>query len=174
MRATSIGGRRDGREVVSRRSERNQRREGRAERFASSVAARTFRSAHRRDFGAGARARPIWGPRWRLFRGASLSQWLLPSSRLPRSSKRHKASVSSPRAGACLASARRTSRRVASRARGWTTSSWRRRWVERTGRRQLPLNQVRAGANSQEPYFEQGEAPLAAPVMISKASFAEA
>ena len=46
--------------------------------------------------------------------------------------------------------------------------------VERTGRRQLPLNQVLAGANSQEPYFEQGEAPLAAPVMISKASFAEA
>ena len=31
-----------------------------------------------------------------------------------------------------------------------------------------------AGTNSREPYFEQGEAPLAAPVMISKASFAEA
>jgi len=33
---------------------------------------------------------------------------------------------------------------------------------------------ILAGANSREPYFEQGEAPLAAPVMISKASFAEA
>ena len=33
---------------------------------------------------------------------------------------------------------------------------------------------ILAGANSRESYFEQGEAPLAAPVMISKASFAEA
>jgi hypothetical protein len=30
------------------------------------------------------------------------------------------------------------------------------------------------GRTRSEPYFEQGEAPLAAPVMISKASFAEA
>ena len=30
------------------------------------------------------------------------------------------------------------------------------------------------GLNLREPYFEQGDAPLAAPVMISKASFAEA
>ena len=159
MRATSIGGRRDGREVVSRRSERNQRREGRSECFASSVAARTFRSAHRGDFGAGARARPIWGPCWRLFWGASLSQGLLPSSRLPRSSKRHKASVSSPRAGACLASARRTSRRVASRARGWTTSSWRRRWVERTGRRQLPLKRFWPGRTRANLTSSRGKRP---------------
>ena len=68
-----------------------------------------------------------------------------------RSATRHKPPVSS-RAGACPASA--------PRARERTLSSWRRvAEVERTGRRQLPLNQVRAGRTRRNLTSSRGKRP---------------